>query len=162
MNEGRTGWMRKIYFRRNKKTKKKKDEKDKKKYTEFKGSLLRELRVVVKMADVRKLCLGPRRSWFICHLNMPFLYEKSISVSDCNNKMNRRFFSKQAIRGLFNAFFCSVNIEKSERMESWNNRKAGTTGKPERPESRNDRKAGTNRKFRRPGKPERLGNPEGP
>jgi hypothetical protein len=38
--------------------------------------------------------LGPRRSLFNCYLNMQFLYEKAISVSACNSKMNRPFLSE--------------------------------------------------------------------
>jgi hypothetical protein len=69
---------------------------------------------------------------------MPFLYEKSISISACNSKMNRRFdfLANRHYRPAspFNLFFSSLTIE--------------TTGKLERSESQNAWKAGTIKKAR--------------
>ncbi len=90
--------------------------------------------------------LGPRRSLFNCHFNMPFWNEKSISVCVCNNNMNRPFLSEQAQRGALHGTPCFSFFNLY--FQCSDHRKVRRTEKLERQESRNDQKSRNDQEIR--------------
>ncbi len=76
------------------------------------------------------ISLGPWRLMSIFILNVPFAIEKSISVSACSSKMNRRFvwqktmWCKQDLSIIMRQFICAPNVRSVKRDAVWTRKKS--------------------------------------